>query len=116
MAWLAWSLAASGLIAPALALDNSVGEEGINARRLHEAPYNLIGRKIAIGQVEIGRPGKFGFDKAVSWNPAIALAGVFYRDTPATSNTHVDNHAAMVATVMMSKDKKLPGVAPGARL
>ncbi|MGK7874565.1 MAG: S8 family serine peptidase [Xenococcaceae cyanobacterium] len=116
LAWLAWSLAASGLITPALALDNSVGEKGVNARRLHEAPYNLIGRKIAIGQVEIGRPGKFGFDKAVSWNPGFALAGLFYRNTPATSNTHVDNHAAMVATVMVSRDKRLRGVAPGARL
>jgi hypothetical protein len=76
----------------------------------------LIGRKIAIGQVEIGRPGLFGFDKAVSWNPATALDRVFYRDGPAKADTDVDAHAAMVAGVMVSKDKTLPGVAPGARL
>ncbi|ACK72319.1 peptidase S8 and S53 subtilisin kexin sedolisin [Gloeothece citriformis PCC 7424] len=114
--WLVCGLVVSGLIAPALALSDSVGEEGIYAERLHQPPYNLTGRKIAIGQVEIGRPGKFGFDKAVAWNPAMSLAGIFYQDSPAKSNTYVDNHAAMVAAVMVSQDKKLPGVAPGANL
>ena len=113
--WLAWSLAASGIMTPAWSLD-SIDEKGINARRLHEAPYNLTGRKIGIGQVEIGRPGKFAFDKAVSWNPAFSLAGIFYRNALATPNTHVDEHAAMVASVMISQSKLLPGVAPGARL
>ena len=116
LAWLAATLAALGLVTPAPALDYSVGESGINARRLHESPYDLIGRKIAIGQVEIGRPGQFGFDKAVSWNPALSLAGLFYRDPPAKSNTNVDEHAAMVAAVMVSRDKTLGGVAPRARL
>lgn len=114
--WLACGLVVSGLITPALALYNSVGEEGIYAHQLQEPPYNLTGRKIAIGQVEIGRPGKFGFDKAVAWNPAMSLAGIFYRDNPAKSNIYVDNHAAMVASVMVSQDKKLRGVAPGANL
>jgi hypothetical protein len=99
-----------------LASPSSIGDAGIEARKLHEPPYNLIGRKIAIGQVEIGRPGLFGFDKAVSWNPATALDRVFYRDGPAKADTDVDAHAAMVAGVMVSKDKTLPGVAPGARL
>ncbi|MGF1480637.1 MAG: S8 family serine peptidase [Cyanophyceae cyanobacterium] len=116
LAWLAWGLAASGIFAPASALENSVGDKGINARQLHQAPYNLTGRKIAIGQVEIGRPGKFGYDKAVSWNPAINLAGIFYRDAPAAANQNVDNHAAMVAAVMVNQDKRLRGVAPGAKL
>jgi subtilisin family serine protease len=89
---------------------------GIDAQKLHDLPYNLLGRKIAIGQVEIGRPGVFGFDKAVSWNPATTLARVFYRDSPAKPNTDVEVHAAMVAGVMVSRDKALPGVAPGARL
>jgi len=39
-----------------------VGEAGIDALRLHDPP-NLLGRKIGIGQVEIGRPGQFGLDK-----------------------------------------------------
>lgn len=114
--WLAWGLAASELISPAQALERSVGEAGINARRLQETPYDLMGHKIAIGQVEVGRPGKFGIDKAVSWNPAIAVAGVFHRNAPAKADAHVDPHAAMVAAVMVSADKKLRGVAPGARL
>lgn len=104
-------------IAPALALEvSSVGDGGIGALRLHAAPYNLLGRKIGIGQVEVGRPGKFGLDKASSLNRAIAVEGVFHRDEPAKANTFVDDHAAMVALVMVSQDKTLPGVAPGARL
>jgi hypothetical protein len=99
-----------------MASPTSIGDAGIEARKLHDPPYNLIGRKIAIGQVEIGRPGVFGFDKAVSWNPATALERVFYRDGLAKADTDVDAHAAMVAGVMVSKDKTLPGVAPGARL
>lgn len=118
LAWLVWGLGASCLMAPhSLAIEKtSVGEAGIDARRLHKAPYDLLGRKIAIGQVEIGRPGQFGLDKAVSWKPAMALEALFYRDSPAKANTNVDAHAGMVAGVMISADKALPGVAPAARL
>ncbi len=116
LGWIIGGLSASCVITPVLASPSSIGDAGIEARKLHEPPYNLIGRKIAIGQVEIGRPGLFGFDKAVSWNPATALDRVFYRDGPAKADTDVDAHAAMVAGVMVSKDKTLPGVAPGARL
>ncbi|AFY76549.1 subtilisin-like serine protease [Pleurocapsa sp. PCC 7327] len=115
--WLACGIAVSGTIAPVLASDiSTVGESGINAYKLHQDPYNLLGRKIAIGQVEIGRPGKFGLDKAATWNPPIPLAGVFYRNKQAKPNENVDNHAMMVANVMVSHDKRLPGVAPGAKL
>ncbi len=116
LGWIIGGLSASCVITPVLASPSSIGDAGIEARKLHDPPYNLIGRKIAIGQVEIGRPGLFGFDKAVSWNPATALDRVFYRDGPAKADTDVDAHAAMVAGVMVSKDKTLPGVAPGARL
>ena len=92
-------------ISPVLALNFSIGEAGINARRLHEVPYNLLGRKIAIGQVEIGRPGKFGLDKAGVFNKAIAPKAVFFRDRPAVSEENVDNHAIMVAGVMVGEDK-----------
>lgn len=116
LVWLVWGLGLSGLILPALAADTSLGDAGIDAERLHAPPYNLTGRKIAIGQVEIGRPGQFGVDKAVSKSRGITLSGVFYRDSPAKSNTNLDAHAAMVASVMISSDKAAPGVAPGARL
>ena len=116
LGWIIGGLSASCVITPVMASPSSIGDAGIEARKLHAPPYNLIGRKIAIGQVEIGRPGVFGFDKAVSWNPATALERVFYRDGLAKADTDVDAHAAMVAGVMVSKDKTLPGVAPGARL
>jgi hypothetical protein len=117
LGWIIGGLSASCLLTPVLASQiSSIGEAGIEARKLHAPPYNLLGRKIAIGQVEIGRPGLFGLDKAVSWNPATALERVFYRDSPAKANNDVDSHAAMVASVMVSKDKALPGVAPEARL
>ena len=116
LAWFATLFATSGLIAPILTLANSVDKDGINALILQQEPYNLTGKKIAIGQVEIGRPGKFGFDKAVSWNPAISLAGIFHQNDTAKPNMGVDNHANMVAMMMVSRDKRLPGVAPNARL
>ncbi|WP_042341410.1 S8 family serine peptidase [Calothrix sp. PCC 7507] len=118
LTWIIWGLSASCLSAPvvAAALQTSLGTNGIDALRLHQAPYNLSGRKIAIGQVEIGRPGMFGWDKAVSKNRAISLAAVFLRNGPAKSNSGVDPHAYNVAGVMVSKDKALPGVAPNARL
>ncbi len=116
LTWIFWGLSAFWLSTPVLALENSIGTNGIDAQKLHNSPYNLTGRKIAIGQVEIGRPGKFGVDKAVSKNRAVNLAGVFLRNSPAKSNTSVDPHAYNVAGVMISTDKALPGVAPGARL
>ncbi len=94
----------------------SMDENGVDAIRLHNLPYDLRGRKIAIGQVEIGRPGVFGFDKTMSWNPPFEPAQVFVRDQPATPNREVDAHATMVASVMISRDKGLPGVAPDALL
>jgi hypothetical protein len=106
----------AGLPAAVWALDTSVGVAGIDALRLHQPPYNLLGRKIAIGQVEIGRPGQFGVDKAVSHDLAVTVTRVFQGDNPPKSNTNVDPHAQNVASVMISADKALRGVAPGARL
>ncbi|MBW4612509.1 MAG: S8 family serine peptidase [Desmonostoc vinosum HA7617-LM4] len=118
LTWIIWGLGASCLSVPTIAsaVGTSLGNSGIDALKLHQSPYNLTGRKIAIGQVEIGRPGMFGWDKAVSKNRAISLAAVFLRNGPAKSNSGVDPHAYNVAGVMVSRDKGLPGVAPGARL
>jgi hypothetical protein len=109
-------LAKPGLAVTASRALSSVGETGIDALKLHAEPYNLKGRKIAIGQVETGRPGQFGFDKAVSRHTIYNLTQVFFRNSPAKPNTDVEDHAGMVASVMISKDKAVPGVAPGARL
>ena len=101
---------------PALALSVSVGSEGIDARRLHQAPYNLTGKKIAIGQVEGGRPGLFGVDKlAIPDNP-VTVTQVLQLDGTAIADEFVDNHANHVASVMISQDKELVGVAPDATL
>ncbi len=96
--------------------DSSIADDGIDALKLQRAPYNLTGRKIAIGQVEIGRPGQFGIDKAVSKNRLVSLTRVFYRDQTAKGNTNLDGHAAQVASVMISQGKAVRGVAPDARL
>lgn len=97
-------------------LDDSLSEKGIDAQRLHQAPYNLLGRKISIGQVEIGRPKKFGLDKLPPLHRRLPLARLFYRDQSPVSDTHIDNHAMMVAGVMVSNSKDLTGVAPRANL
>ena len=113
---LVWGLGISFCWLPVIALETPLKSSGIDALRLHGFPYNLTGRKIAIGQVEIGRPGMFGWDKAVSKNRFISLAGVFRRNQPAKSNSGVDNHAYNVAGIMVSQHKAFPGVAPNAKL
>ncbi len=94
----------------------SIGETGIEALTLHAEPYNLLGRKVAIGQVEIGRPGKFGFDKQASWQPQLNLSQLFFVDSKAIPDENVDDHAGMVAGIMVSSDKRQLGIAPEARL
>ncbi len=101
---------------PALALSSSVASDGIDARRLHESPYNITGKKIAIGQVEIGRPSQFGIDKVANENSPVRIGRIFELDGPAIANESVDGHAANVASVMISHDKSLRGVAPDAFL
>lgn len=104
------------ITAPALALQESVGKNGVNALRLHQAPYNLLGRKIGIGQVEVGRPVKLGIDKAANNFKAIAPRAVFFRDRLPQADRNTDDHASMVAEVMIAKDKLFRGVAPQAKL
>ncbi|GAB4369918.1 MAG: hypothetical protein Kow00121_10190 [Elainellaceae cyanobacterium] len=101
---------------PVVAIANSIGATGIDAQRLHEAPYDLTGRKIAIGQVEIGRPARFGLDKAGGTNRAVRPNRLFFRDSAAEADNLVDRHAASVASIMISRDKTIVGVAPEAVL
>ncbi len=104
------------LALPVKALDNSVGATGIDAYRLHEAPYQLTGRKIAIGQVEVGRPAQLGLDKAANTNRAVFVRRLFVGDKQAEPNDFVDEHAGRVASIMISRDKQQTGVAPDAAL
>ncbi|MGA1409348.1 MAG: S8 family serine peptidase [Prochlorotrichaceae cyanobacterium] len=94
----------------------SVGVDGINALPLQQAPYNLSGYKIGIGQVEIGRPGLVGFDKIAPRNRVMMPTRVFNQDQLATPNDQVEEHSHNVAGIMISRDKALPGVAPRAKL
>ena len=94
----------------------SISDTGIQALTLHEEPYDLLGRKIAVGQVEIGRPGKFGLDKRAMWQPQLNLSQLFFVDRKAFPDEEVDDHAGMVAGVIVSTDKRQLGVAPAARL
>jgi len=114
-----WPLAwlGVGMVAlPAMALSDSVGRNGIDAKRLHAAPFNLTGEKIAIGQVEIGRPGQFGIDKVTDFDMPVVVRRVFLLDGVPAANEYVDGHAANVASVMISQDKLHTGVAPNALL
>ncbi|MEL6160062.1 MAG: S8 family serine peptidase [Cyanobacteria bacterium J06627_32] len=113
---LPWTGLAIALGVPAFALSSSVDSDGIDARRLHEAPYNITGKKIAIGQVEIGRPSQFGIDKLAVENSPFRVGRIFEIDGPAIADESVDGHASNVASVMISNDKQLRGVAPDAFL
>ena len=104
------------MVAPVLALHDSIGIKGINARRLQYPPYNLLGRKIGIGQVEVGRPVKLGQDKVANKLRSIFPRAVFYRDQVPEKNKNIDDHATMVAEVMIAQDKYLRGVSPKAKL
>ncbi|WP_017301843.1 S8 family serine peptidase [Nodosilinea nodulosa] len=114
-----WAAGVGGLVPlalPALALSESVGPGGIDALRLHAAPYNLTGAKIGIGQVEIGRPSQFGLDKVATETLPVMVRRVLLLDGVAHPDEYVDGHAANVASVMISQDKKQTGVAPEAML
>jgi Subtilase family len=105
-----------GITTPASALPtaSSMGAAGIDALKLHQAPYHLTGKNIPLGQVEIGRPGLSGWDKTAQ--PKFQVEQVFYQNQAARPNNEIQPHAMMVASVMVSRDPTLPGVAPDAKL
>ncbi len=103
------------------ALNRSVGEDGIDARRLHAPPYSLTGKGVFIGQVELSRPFGFGTDKLASRLMLLDRAflqpyALFQRDRKAVPNRNVDSHSTQVAAVMVGRNKEFPGVAPAAHL
>ena len=105
-----------GLASIVHSLEDSVGENGIDAFKLQQPPYNLQGRKVSIGQIEVGRPKKFALDKLSALHKKLPIKRLFYRNQAPVSNTHIDNHAQMVSGVMVSNEKRLTGVAPLANL
>jgi hypothetical protein len=93
-----------------------LSEKGIESEFLHQSPHSLTGRKIAIGQMEMGRPVQYLWDKLGGWQPPYRLTGVFHLNQISPRNRFFDDHAGMVAQAMVSRDKRYPGVAPEARL
>jgi len=114
--WFVLAIALSLVSLPVMALMDSVGESGIVADRLHQPPLNLTGRKIAIGQIEVGRPARFGLDKVGGTNRSVRPGQLFFRGDPAQADDLVDDHAGRVASILISSDKTLTGVAPDATL
>ncbi len=129
--WVVTGLLGTGFIAiPTPIEEASLGENGIDVLRLQQAPFSLTGRKIAIGQVEVGRPAMLGFDKAQEKlkrvQPESAFFHVkphqvFFRDRPgylsdSNNEVQVDPHATQVASILMGQHKQLQGIAPSARL
>ncbi len=127
------------IVVPPPIEEGSVGPNGIDALRLQRSPFNLTGRKIVIGQVEVGRPPMFGVDKAQDKLKRIQpedsffhfkLNQVFYRDRLAISSnltmdppidgetlqSQVDPHATQVASIILGQHKLLQGIAPNARV
>jgi len=103
------------------ALDKSADRQGIDARILQKPPYNLTGKDVFIGQVELSRPSRFAVDKIT--NKLLQLDRmivkpyeVFFRDGKAIPNKNLDDHSAQVAAVIISQDKIRQGIAPNAKL
>ncbi len=116
-----WILLCMSTTPATWALDKSVDRQGIDARTLQKAPYNLTGKDVFIGQVELSRPSRFAVDKIS--NKLLQLDRiivqpyeVFFRDGKAIPNRNVDDHSAQVAAVIISQHKIRRGVAPDAKL
>lgn len=118
VSWILLSLSTGSTV---WALDKSSDRQGIDARSLQKPPYNLTGKDVFIGQVELSRPSRFAVDKIS--NKLLQLDRVivqpyevFFRDGKAIPNRNVDDHSAQVAAVIISQHKIRRGVAPDARL
>lgn len=121
--WILLSMFTSMATSPdaSWALDKSADRQGIDARILQKPPYNLTGKDVFIGQVELSRPSRFAVDKIT--NKLLQLDRmivkpyeVFFRDGKAIPNKNLDDHSAQVAAVIISQDKIRQGIAPNAKL
>ena len=104
-----------------LALEKSADRQGIDARTLQKAPYNLTGKDVFVGQVELSRPSRLTVDKISNKLLRIDRAivqpyEVFFRDGKAVPNRNVDDHSSQVAAVIISQDKIRRGIAPDSKL
>lgn len=93
---------------------------GIDARGLTTlGGVVLTGKDIRIGQVELFRPGKPGFDNPANSHPDVTPSGVYLRggNPVANQNTTGDRgHATQVAGVMIADGVTNKGISTGASL
>ena len=103
------------------AIEKSADQQGIDARTLQKSPYNLTGKDVFVGQVELSRPSRFAVDKIINKllqrdRAIVQPHEVFFRDGKAIPNKNLDDHSAQVAAVIISQDKIRRGIAPNAKL
>lgn len=97
-------------------------QESIGPNGIHSNVLNLTGNGVAIGQLELGRPGDPNFDTDMAlFNSTVEPEMVFRRgllgfDASADNVLEVSAHAVEVAGIMISTDAIATGVAPGAAL
>lgn len=105
-------------VSPVMALPQVLGARGIDTVTLEGSPWNLTGKGVWIGQLELSRPRKFGLDwQGLGGGAAVVdPMQVFFRDRPARPNRDLDEHSYQVAAVMISRHPLFRGVAPGANL
>ncbi|PZU95689.1 MAG: peptidase S8 and S53 subtilisin kexin sedolisin [Pseudanabaena sp.] len=117
----AWVCIGISVSAPCFAISKSGDRQGIDARTLQKPPFNLTGKNVFVGQVELSRPIRFAIDKLANkllrLDQAIVQPyEVFFRDGKAIPNRNVDDHSAQVAAVIISQHKIQLGIAPEAKL
>jgi len=99
--------------------DTSAGVNGINARNLSTADglTTLTGLGIGIGQLELNRAGKPGYDTQASrFHPHVNPTQVFLGALVDPPNGQTGNHAVAVAGIMIANGPADKGVAPLASL
>lgn len=119
--WVLLNMSSMAISPTGWALDKSADRQGIDARILQKPPYNLTGKDVFIGQIELSRPTSFAvdkiFNKLLQLDRAIVQPyAVFFRDGRAIPNRNIDDHSAQVAAVIISRDKIRRGIAPDAKL
>lgn len=107
-----WSLCIviSFLTGSAFADNNTIGPDGVDS-----AVTGLTGAGVLVGQVDIGRSGKFGYDSPAKSAMGTVPTGVYFRTSggqDSADSSNVTEHATLVAGIMVGQSS----VAPAATL
>ncbi|MFQ3680008.1 MAG: S8 family serine peptidase [Pseudanabaenaceae cyanobacterium] len=93
---------------------SALGVGGSHVQTLQAPPLRLTGQGVFIGQVELGRPALWPFDRLGKSD--VQPYAVFFQDGQALPDRHVETHALQVAAVAIGNGTRFQGVAPNARL